>query len=168
LKLKVFIFFLLIFNTALASSEGGLMSERQERIERVFNDLRVDNLSILDDFYHPDIAFHDPVGNLKGLKDMKSYYVGMYENVKDIRFDFSDHVIQENTFSSFWDMTFQAEGLNSGEPITIQGISRIEFDPDTDLVIYHRDYFDMGSMVYEHIPVIGAMIRYIKGRFEHK
>lgn len=144
------------------------MSKRQERIEKVFNQLRADNLHILDDFYHTEIAFYDPVGELKGLDDMKAYYAGMYENVKDIRFDFSDHLVQGDVFSSFWDMTFKAEGLNGGDPITIQGISRIEFDPETNLVIYHRDYFDMGSMVYEHIPVVGAMIRYIKGKFEHK
>ena len=99
---------------------------------------------------------------------MKAYYAGMYENVKDIRFDFSDHVAQDDNFSSFWSMTFQAEGLNGGDPITIEGVSRIKFDQETDLVIYHRDYFDMGAMVYEHVPVVGAMIRYIKGKFEHK
>lgn len=144
------------------------MPKRQERIETVFNELRADNLHILDEFYHPDIAFYDPIGDLKGLDNMKAYYAGMYENVKDIRFDFSDHVAQDDTFSSFWSMTFQAEGLNGGDPITIEGVSRIKFDQETDLVIYHRDYFDMGAMVYEHVPVVGAMIRYIKGKFEHK
>jgi hypothetical protein len=29
-------------------------------------------------------------------------------------------------------------------------------------VYYHRDYYDAGSMLYEHIPLMGYAIRKIK------
>ncbi|HGP4674712.1 TPA: nuclear transport factor 2 family protein, partial [Vibrio cholerae O1] len=31
-------------------------------------------------------------------------------------------------------------------------------------VTYHRDYFDMGEMLYEQLPVLGQVIRAIKRR----
>jgi len=31
-------------------------------------------------------------------------------------------------------------------------------------VTYHRDYFDLGALIYERVPVLGGLIRGIKGR----
>jgi hypothetical protein len=30
------------------------------------------------------------------------------------------------------------------------------------MVCYHRDYFDAGEMLYENLPVVGRVIRWIK------
>lgn len=154
------------FSSESATSE--VVMERKERIERVFNQLRKDNLDILDDFYHKDLHFLDPIGEMKGLPKMKAYYAEMYKNVKDIRFDFSHHIADGPSHMATWTMTYQVDALNGGGPIAIKGVSDIRFDQATNLVIYHRDYFDMGAMVYEHIPVFGGVVRYLKGRFEHK
>ncbi|HCW90926.1 MAG TPA: transcriptional regulator, partial [Marinobacter sp.] len=29
---------------------------------------------------------------------------------------------------------------------------------------YHRDYFDAGQLLYENVPVLGRMIRWIRGQ----
>lgn len=168
MKLILVLMFSCLFNTVLAQTPDEVIMERKQRIENVFNELRKDNLQILDAFYHPDLHFLDPIGEMKGLQKMKDYYAQMYENVKEIKFDFEHHVQDGPNHMATWTMTYSVDALNGGEPISMKGVSDIRFDEETNLVIYHRDYFDMGAMVYEHIPFFGAMVRYLKGRFEHK
>jgi hypothetical protein len=31
-------------------------------------------------------------------------------------------------------------------------------------IYYHRDYFDMGAMLYEHLPLLGRIIQRLKHR----
>jgi hypothetical protein len=31
-------------------------------------------------------------------------------------------------------------------------------------VCLHRDYFDLGAMLYEQLPLLGAVVRTLKGR----
>lgn len=140
---------------------------RKERINQAFNELRKDNLHILDNFYHPNLKFSDPLGDINGLKQMKAYYANLYETVKDINFDFKVMSEEGDNIMAPWVMTLSAEGLNGGEPIQVTGISHITFDPKTNLVIYHRDYFDMGEFIYEHIPVLASIIRMVKRKLAH-
>lgn len=47
--------------------------------------------------------------------------------------------------------------------MTVEGATRLEFD-ETGKVCLHRDYFDLGAMLYEQLPLLGAVVRTIKGR----
>jgi len=142
------------------------ISPRTEKTIKAFNGLNKNTLHTLDDYYHEDIRFEDPIGSVTGLKNLKKYYKKMYENVKDIRFEFHNKIEEGNSLVVFWDMHFQARGLNSGKPIQVTGNSHLEFDPQSNKVIYHRDYFDMGAMIYEKIPVIGRAVRWLRQSFE--
>jgi hypothetical protein len=31
-------------------------------------------------------------------------------------------------------------------------------------VVRHRDYFDAGALLYQHVPVVGSMIRWLHRR----
>ena len=33
-----------------------------------------------------------------------------------------------------------------------------------DRVHFHQDYFDAGALLYEHLPLMGGAIRWLKGR----
>ena len=167
---KVFVFLILML-TFQCFGESAMLSdlqkERVERINKVWNELRKDNLHILDNFYHPKTKFVDPVGSIETLNSLKKYYSGMYNNVTEIRFDFGDQMVVEDRHVATWVMTLKADGLNGGKAVVVEGISDMRFDPETNLVIYHRDYFDMGAMIYENIPVVGYIIKKIRSKFEH-
>ena len=65
-----------------------------------------------------------------------------------------------------WTMKFQARGLKGGAPQSLDGVSIFRFQPDSDLVSYHRDYFDMGEMIYQHIPLLGPAVRLIRSQMQ--
>ena len=49
------------------------------------------------------------------------------------------------------------------EPITAVGMSHVRFDKD-GRIIFQQDYWDT-SIIYEKVPVMGWVIRWIKKQF---
>ena len=143
---------------------GGTMEQKQ-KIETIFNDLRADNLSILDNFYATDVEFVDPIGTHNGLDAVKKYYGGLYKNVTEIRFENIDIVSEGHKHVYVWKMVMKAKSLNKGKEVTLDGTSVIKFNSD-DLVIYHRDYFDMHEFIYKHIPFVGWLTNKVNKRLK--
>lgn len=162
--LMKFIFITLIF-TSMAIAADIFTMTNAEKVNWSFNTLNKDNFSeVVDQFYHEDIEFADPIEKIKGREQMKKYYGNMYKNVKDVKFDFSEMVIQGDTVVGVWVMTLKTDSLNGGEPIQVEGNSVIRFRDGK--AVYHRDYFDMGAMIYEKIPVLGWMVRTVKNKMK--
>lgn len=133
----------------------------EERIIQAFNKYTGKNHEILDDFYAPDVHFIDPVTNIFGLERLTLYYIKTYKNVESIKFNFTDFIEDKNKLFAQWTMTLQVKGLNSNSPFEVEGASLFEFNSENK-VVYHRDYVDLGAMIYERLPVIGALIQLIK------
>lgn len=123
--------------------------------------LSKDNLGVLNVFYADNVEFADPVTQIKGLPDLIKYYSHVYANVINIKFEFNDITVKDDTYFAKWTMKLQVKGLNSQKPYQTEGLSVMSFNEDNK-VFYHRDYVDLGSMVYEHIPVLGNVIKLIK------
>lgn len=136
-----------------------------EKVNWSFNALNKDNVAeVVEQFYHPDLEFSDPIVKVKGREAMKKYYANMYKNVKEVRFAFNEFVSMGDTVVGVWVMTLKTDALNGGEAFTVDGNSVIKFKDGQ--AIYHRDYFDVGAMVYEKIPVVGWMVRKVKSKLE--
>lgn len=138
---------------------------QKEKIQYAFDKLTIDTLHIVDEFYHPEVEFKDPVGTVRGTKKLKEYYANMYQNVKTLSFEFSDFIESGNQVVGIWKMTLTTDKLKGGEPIILDGNSVIRFAPNGQ-VIYHRDYFDMGAFVYENISGLGFIVKKVKERFK--
>jgi hypothetical protein len=157
------LFFLLLITTGFTQTMNSL--GHKDKIIYFFENLTKDKLHLVTEFYHPQVKFIDPVGTLDSAEKIKRYYEGMYKNVNRIKFDFSEFHESGKTVVAVWTMTLETEKLNSGDPIKVDGNSVITFD-DEGKAIYHRDYFDMGAFVYEHIPMVGFVVKKIKNRMK--
>lgn len=62
-----------------------------------------------------------------------------------------------------WTMNYSHSAINKGKNITVQGATFVRF-VENGKVIYHQDYFDLGSMLYQHVPVLGSIIKSINRR----
>jgi hypothetical protein len=58
-------------------------------------------------------------------------------------------------------MTYSHPKLNKGQQIQVDGMSQLKFD---DKIYAHRDYFDLGQMLYEQVPFLGGLIGLLKKR----
>ena len=125
-----------------------------------YSQLSTDNLELLENIYHKDITFIDPLHKVQGFEDLQKYFYGLYESLTSCCFTI-EHIFQSNNEAVvYWCMSYQHPKLNSAKLITVQGHSHIK--GENDKVIYHRDYLDAGAMLYEHLPLIGRVIQWIK------
>lgn len=161
---KLAILLCLSFGPLNLFANGDIMNH-EDKIKSAFNNLRADNIEILNEFYDEKSIFIDPLGTHNGRESIKAYYKNLYKNVTYIKFNFNNIIANGNSYSLYWTMTLSAQGLNSGKPIIVEGNSHITFN-NSGLVIYHRDYFDMGEFIYEHLPVMGWTIDKIKKRLK--
>jgi hypothetical protein len=47
------------------------------------------------------------------------------------------------------------------ETLVVPGVSHLRFG---DRIDYQRDHFDAGALIYENVPVLGALVRFVKRR----
>lgn len=89
----------------------------------------------------------------------------MYSNVNSCNFEIlsADQVEQRGYIR--WLMLLSHPKLSAGKEIQVEGLTFIEFADGK--VIHHKDYFDLGAMLYERLPVLGKIITTIKQKLGH-
>lgn len=143
------------------SSLAEPLSEPVEKLMALYQKLGAHNLALLDEVYSDAVVFCDPMHRIEGLSLLKEYFANLYQNLSSIDFVFH-HVMDDGAQATLvWTMTFAHPKLAGGKPISVEGVSQIGY---SDKVDFHRDYFDMGAMLYEHIPGLGALVRLVKNR----
>lgn len=122
-------------------------------------------LARLSDVYHPNIQFIDPVHRVRGLDAVSAYFQSVLGGTRSCSFQFSEPVTTGSTVVLEWKMLFVHPNLAKGKELELEGISLLKLEGDTNQemkVVYHRDYYDLGAMVYEHVSILGAAVRYVK------
>lgn len=132
-----------------------------ENFVEVYQQLSTDNLALLASIYHQDVVFIDPMHQLTGFTHLNHYFSQLYQNLTTCRFVIKTVLLDEEQAVIFWQMTYQHPKLNGGNPVTVEGNSHIKGQDNK--VIYHRDYLDLGAMLYEQLPLLGRVIKWIKG-----
>ncbi|MGD8171507.1 nuclear transport factor 2 family protein [Vibrio sp. TRT 21S02] len=131
-------------------------------VGRLYQQLDKSSLFLLKDIYHQNIVFEDAAHRLVGIEQLERYFQGLYDNV--LRCDFDIDELQQVGETGFltWTMHLQHPKLSKGKNIEVSGVSHLKFSEGK--VIYHRDYFDLGEMLYENLPFLGRVVKGIKQR----
>lgn len=127
-----------------------------------YQQLSIDNLDLLANVYHQNIVFIDPMHQLTGFDSLKCYFDKLYQQLSYCQFKIEQVIVQDNEAAIYWQMSYQHPRLNSGSLVSVQGSSHLKGEGDK--VIYHRDYIDLGAMLYEQLPLLGRIIRWLKVR----
>ncbi len=134
-----------------------------KRFLETYQQLNSETLHLLGEIYTDDIHFTDPAHELIGLDSLTACFASLYKNIITIEFSFELPVIVGEKGAVEWQMVFRHKKIAGGKQLAVDGASFIECN-EQGKVCRHRDYFDLGAMVYEHIPVVGSAIRTLKKR----
>jgi len=118
-------------------------------------------LERLSEFYSPNIAFKDPIHQLQGLGALKDYFAGLCNPEQQCSFVFTNQVVTNQQAFLQWQMHYRHPRLNKGKRLTLDGGSLIKFDTS---IFYHEDFYDMGAMIYQHIPILGWAVKSINAK----
>ncbi|MFQ3231183.1 nuclear transport factor 2 family protein [Reinekea sp.] len=135
-----------------------------ERLQTTFNALNRDTIDgdLLDKLYSEDIRFQDPLHEYQSINSLKGYFKRLYKNVDSISFKYGDTEASDVGGFVTWEMTFLNKSFNKGNPVIVNGVSHLKFRDGK--ICSHRDYFDSTHMIFDHVPVLRAVIRYIKNK----
>jgi hypothetical protein len=134
-----------------------------EHMQNVYNRLNRDTVKdgLLGELYDKNIVFVDPLHRIEGLDHLQRYFEGMYRNVDEISFTYLTQWEQANEAMLRWEMTFRHPKLKGGSPILVPGVTYLTFE---DKITRHQDYFDSNQMIFDHVPVLGSLLGWLKGR----
>jgi len=120
-------------------------------------------LDELKEVYDENIVFRDPLHQINGLDKLIQYFADGRKGLTQCEFEFHREVLSEqaNIAVLEWTMCFGHARLSSGQKV-VDGCSMVEIDPVSGLVVAHADYFDVGAMIYENIPVFGRAVSFVK------
>lgn len=139
------------------------MDEPLARFVALYQQLDRQQLHRLSEVYADEVIFIDPAHRVEGLAALSDYFAALYQRLAYCRFVITSQQQQGRQAWLGWTMTFSHPRLRGGKPVTVEGATRLELDEEGKVCL-HRDYFDLGAMLYEQLPLIGPLVRTIKGR----
>lgn len=129
------------------------------RVEALFAELGPTHPTKLGGVYDDQVVFIDPLHRIDGRAALETYMDRMSRGLRWARFEFGTITISGEHATIEWVMRFAMKAL-PGEH-ALEGVTLL--DVRDGLVVRHRDYFDVGAMLYEKVPALGWVIRRIKG-----
>ncbi|MFA0810219.1 nuclear transport factor 2 family protein [Microbulbifer epialgicus] len=132
-----------------------------KEVESYYGDFLVRDPAGLGKIYSDDIVFRDPLYRIEGLPALKAHFREMSRGLTQCRFRFEEASITRDSACLPWYMHYAHQSLKGGRPLCLRGCSLLRF---SDKVFYHEDFYDMGAMVYEQVPLLGSLVRKIKSR----
>lgn len=140
-----------------------------ERFCKIYTDICQISPTELESIYANDILFIDPITTHRGIDEVKDYFANLLTQAQSCQFDianiftcsYNSSQSQSNVSHVVnWTMTLVLK--NNAKVITLDGTTQLGVN--NDRIIYHKDYYDLGEMVYEHVPILGFIIKKIKGK----
>lgn len=111
--------------------------------------------------YSSDVLFKDPVHEVRGLTLLQNYFTKISGNLISCEFEFIDEMVTAECAHITWNMHFRHPSIAQGKLTTLRGMSFIKYN---DKIFYHEDAYDLGAMLYEHLPIIGKLTSWVKHR----
>lgn len=109
--------------------------------------------------YDDKVFFKDPFNEVEGVGTVHEIFAHMYNNLDKPRFVITEYIGTQHTAYVKWDFIFAFKGEKQKKHF--EGVSRLEMNAE-DKVTSHTDYWDAAEHIYEHLPFIGTLLRFIK------
>ncbi len=133
---------------------------RLARLAAFYESLSPAALDRLGELYAPSARFIDPFNDVTGLQPLRRVFEHMFETLEAPRFVVVD--AQAGARSGFLLWTFHFRRGN-GRDQQILGSTHLRFD-DEGRVLLHHDHWDAAGQLYETLPVLGMLMRWLRRR----
>jgi limonene-1,2-epoxide hydrolase len=133
------------------------------RVVAFFEQLSPADLPRLGEIYAADARFKDPFNEVQGLAAIEAVFAHMYRALEAPRFVIRDIAAEGERCFLTWEFLFRFKRFARGKEQVVRGASMLQFAPDGRIAL-HRDYWDAAEELYEKLPAVGALMRWLKRR----
>lgn len=128
-----------------------------------FENLSPASVAHIGQFYAAQARFKDPFNDVTGISDIRRIFEHMFVALIAPRFVVRAQICQGEQCFLTWEFRFQFRNYRVGTEQVILGASHLVFDAQ-GLVVLHRDYWDAAEELYEKLPLVGSVMRWLKRR----
>jgi steroid delta-isomerase len=139
------------------------MSDMRQALQRLivfYETLTPPTVAHIADVYAADARFKDPFNDIAGHAAIIKVFEHMFVRLREPRFVVIEQMVRGEQAFLTWEMQFRFVRWPE-QPRVIRGATHVRFDADGK-VVAHRDYWDAAEELYEQLPVLGALMRYLK------
>ena len=141
------------------------MNTRQatQNLATFFETLSPQSVSKLPTIYDAQARFKDPFNEVQGLPEIERIFRHMYVALEQPHFVITGQLVDGQQAFLTWEFRFRFKRFDTTTLQTVRGGSHVVFN-EQGLVTLHRDYWDAAEELYEKLPVLGGVMRWLKKR----
>lgn len=113
--------------------------------------------------YAPTFYFSDTLRVIHNRQTLLSYLNDSMQQLDAIDMEFLGYSRSGKNVMVRWLMTTSIKILGRQKTITTLGATHLRFNQQGEVVL-HQDFWDSGRGVYDQIPLLGGITRYVRSR----
>lgn len=145
-----------------ADSKGDLRA-RVAQIAAFFSSLQATDVARMPDFYTLDAYFKDPFNEVRGVNEVQRIFRHMYVALDQPHFVVTGQLVDGAQCFLTWNFVFRFKRFDTSTWQTVRGGSHLMLNAQ-GLIAHHRDYWDAAEELYEKLPAVGSVMRWLKRR----
>ena len=136
---------------------------RVVRVVQLFEQLSPADLPRMSAFYTANARFKDPFNEVEGVPAITRVFEHMYRVLETPRFVVLDVVAEGDQCFLTWDFLFRFKRISPEVDQVVRGATHLHFGADGRITM-HRDYWDAAEELYQKMPAVGVLMRWLKRR----
>jgi steroid delta-isomerase len=133
------------------------------RVSLFYERLTPASLLEINRYYAVDARFKDPFNEVTGISAIIGIFEHMFATVQEPRFTVKSGAAQSNQAFLTWEFHFRLSRRDPDTQQCIRGVTHFQFN-EQGRVVMHRDYWDAAEELYEKLPGIGVLMRWLRRR----
>lgn len=138
-------------------------SARVQRTIDFFSQLQASDVAHIGTHYTSDALFKDPFNEVHGHAAIERIFQHMFAALHGPRFVITDCIEQGEQCFLVWEFRFRMKRFDTQTEQVIRGGSHLKYATDGRIAL-HRDYWDAAEELYEKLPGLGSLMRWLKRR----
>ena len=134
-----------------------------QHLASFFETLSPQSVSQVHTVYDAQATFKDPFNEVQGLPEIERIFRHMYVALDQPHFVITGQIVDGAQAFLTWEFRFRFKRFDTTTLQAVRGASHVVFNAQ-GLVTLHRDYWDAAEELYEKLPVVGGVMRWLKKR----
>ncbi|MDP1530505.1 MAG: nuclear transport factor 2 family protein [Rhodoferax sp.] len=134
-----------------------------DRLCVFFESISPQSVSRMGEFYTANARFKDPFNEVHGVPAIQRVFAHMFVSLHAPRFVVTGRIVDGTQCFLVWEFRFRFKRFDTTTEQVVRGGSHLLMTED-GLIQDHRDYWDAAEELYEKLPVVGSLMRWLKQR----
>ncbi|MGI9436037.1 MAG: nuclear transport factor 2 family protein [Geminicoccaceae bacterium] len=126
-----------------------------------FETLTPDSIENVRSLVSDDVRFKDPFNDVRGADKLVRILGKMFEDADDVSFTMREQAGVDRVYFLRWYFNCRPKSRFLDDAWQVDGISVITLTGE-GLIKDHTDYWDAGEQLYEHLPLVGGLLRLVR------